>query len=259
MPPHVRRLPPLARPPTYDPASLRARFLPFPLTPPPGSTSMSWNTVLEKFARLPRPERELPEGVWAASDSRTLTIFDGYEKAKYHMLVLPRDPFLLDDAGTTVPSRVLTSLSALLASPHALPVLQALRNAGEEVAEMIRDEMEKSEGWSWEVRMGFHAVESMRHVHLHVISSDMISPKLKQKKHWNSFHPTLGYFLHLEDVIRGVEAGGYHLDPPKSYESLLTGPLVSQYPPYATFANLPKLKVHLEEEWERAGRRARVA
>ncbi|BGP48259.1 aprataxin-like protein [Rhodotorula kratochvilovae] len=247
MPPRAR-LPPLARPhaapppPIYDRTSLRARFLPFPLAPsgsPSSRPAMSWNAVLESYARLRRPERELPEGVWVANDERTLTIFDGYEKAKYHMLVLPRDPFPpAEDAGGTVPSRALTSLSSLLASPHALPVLQALRTAGEEVAEMIRDEMEKTEGWSWDVRMGFHAVESMRH--------------------WNSFHPTLGYFLHLEDVIGGVEEGGYELDPPKAYESLLSAPLTSHYPPYATFANLPKLKVHLQEEWEKAGRRARA-
>jgi hypothetical protein len=64
-----------------------------------------------------------------------------------------------------------------------------------------------------------------RQVHLHVISSDLISPKLKNKKyarflrfedfsltassgrHYNSFHPKLGFFLHLEDVLEQVEAG----------------------------------------------------
>ena len=71
---------------------------------------------------------------------------------------------------------------------------------------MIRDEMEKEYGWSWGVQAGFHAVsvetsgkttsqrslnrrsppaqvESMRHVHLHVISTDFLSPKLKNKKY----------------------------------------------------------------------------
>lgn len=80
---------------------------------------------------------------------------------------------------------------------------------------------------------GFPGVR--RHVHLHVISSDMISPKLKNKKcaaasrvqrgnlkcteltlddarrHWNSFHPTLGYFLHIGDVINDVEGGSLEL------------------------------------------------
>lgn len=46
----------------------------------------------------------------------------------------------------------------------------------------IEDEMRKNEGWTWPTQVGFHASESMRHVHLHVISTDFISPKLKNKK-----------------------------------------------------------------------------
>lgn len=39
-----------------------------------------------------------------------------------------------------------------------------------------------------------------RHLHLHVISSDLISPSLKTKKHYNSFNPKLGFFIPLEDA-----------------------------------------------------------
>ncbi|BGP24857.1 forkhead-associated domain histidine triad-like protein [Rhodotorula toruloides] len=213
-----------------------------------------WDRVLEDYARLKRPERELPPGVWVTSDEKTLTIFDGYEKAKYHLLIMPRVPFPLV-SGETVPASHLLNLASLLKSPHALEVLKALELQAEEVKEMIRDEMEKEEGWSWDVRIGFHAVESMRHVHLHVISSDMISPKLKNKKHWNSFHPTLGYFLHLSDVIRGVENDGYVLDSRASYGALLKEPLVSTYPPYETLKNIPELQRHLQREWEKEHRK----
>lgn len=41
----------------------------------------------------------------------------------------------------------------------------------------------------------------MDHIHLHIISSDLVSEKLKNKKHYNSFHPSLGFFLHLDDVL----------------------------------------------------------
>jgi hypothetical protein len=40
-----------------------------------------------------------------------------------------------------------------------------------------------------------------RHLHLHVLSNDLRSEKLKHKKHYNSFHPNLGFFLHLHDVL----------------------------------------------------------
>ncbi|GAA5958784.1 hypothetical protein JCM8115_000352 [Rhodotorula mucilaginosa] len=215
---------------------------------------MSWNKVLEDYARLKKPERELPPGVFVAATRKTTTIFDGFEKAKFHLLILPREPFELE-GGSTLSGPALSSLSQLLKSPYALQVLKELQSQAEEVKDMIRDEMEKEYGWSWGVQAGFHAVESMRHVHVHVISTDFLSPKLKNKKHWNSFHPTLGYFLHLSDVIAAVEASKNPLRDPKHYEALLKTDLVSTYPPHASFATLPKLKEHLESEWEKEGQR----
>lgn len=100
----------------------------------------------------------------------------------------------------------------------------------------IQSQMMEQDGFEWEVQIGFHADESMsaslfshpivadmdtEHVHLHVISSDMISPKLKNKKHYNSFHPTLGFFLNLEDLIEQAKAGPIslvHLAPIEVYD-----------------------------------------
>jgi len=45
-----------------------------------------------------------------------------------------------------------------------------------------------------------------RHIHLHVISSDRISPALKTKKHYNSFRTDLGFFVHLADVEEWIES-----------------------------------------------------
>jgi hypothetical protein len=45
-----------------------------------------------------------------------------------------------------------------------------------------------------------------RHIHLHVISSDRISPALKTKKHYNSFRTDLGFFVHLSDVEEWIES-----------------------------------------------------
>ena len=44
-----------------------------------------------------------------------------------------------------------------------------------------------------------------RHIHLHIISSDLDSPSLKSKKHFNSFHPELGFFIPLDQVIRNIK------------------------------------------------------
>ncbi|GAA5916658.1 DNA 5'-adenosine monophosphate hydrolase [Sporobolomyces salmoneus] len=217
---------------------------------------MSWNAVLSSYAKMKDPERELPAGVLLNVNSETLTIFDGYEKAKYHFLVLPRDPFPVEEGEKPIPSSLLDSLSTLLKSPQKLKVLKALEKQANTVKAMIQDEMRKEHGFVWNVNIGFHAVESMKHVHLHVISSDMISDRLKNKKHWNSFHPELGFFLHLSDVIAGVESKTFALKSTPQYESILKQDLKSIYPPYKTFKNLPELKKHLIEEFEKQKKRA---
>lgn len=44
------------------------------------------------------------------------------------------------------------------------------------------------------------------HIHCHVISTDLVSPFLKVKKHYNSFHPKLGFFLHMDEVLSWFDA-----------------------------------------------------
>jgi hypothetical protein len=55
-----------------------------------------------------------------------------------------------------------------------------------------------------------------RHLHLHVLSKDLISPYLKNKKHYNSFSPTLGFFLHLSTVREWLESTFSPLPSPLS-------------------------------------------
>ena len=54
-------------------------------------------------------------------------------------------------------------------------------------------------------RYGFHAVPSMNHLHMHVISQDFDSPCLKHKKHWNSFTTT--FFVPLEELKIAITKG----------------------------------------------------
>lgn len=44
-----------------------------------------------------------------------------------------------------------------------------------------------SGGRSIPIRIGFHAIPSLRLLHLHLISADLLAPALKKKHHWNSF------------------------------------------------------------------------
>lgn len=61
--------------------------------PPPSFATMApWSAALTRYAQTPDPSKLAPTEVlhW---DDQTITIHDGFEKAKYHFLVLPRIPF----------------------------------------------------------------------------------------------------------------------------------------------------------------------
>lgn len=62
-----------------------------------------------------------------------------------------------------------------------------------------------------------------RHVHLHVISEDRISPSYKTKKHHNSFRPDLGFFITIMEVQRWLQQDKHYL-----YDRIDVSPLPSR-------------------------------
>jgi aprataxin len=59
------------------------------------------------------------------------------------------------------------------------------------------EEIPAGRDWEKEVIVGLHAVPSMNHLHIHVISVDRFSPCVKHRKHYNSF--ATGFFVPLDD------------------------------------------------------------
>jgi aprataxin len=91
-----------------------------------------------------------------------IVITDKYPKAKIHYLILPHDN--------------INSIYKLNSSHLSL-----LEEFNELYKELV------SEHKCSVLRAGFHAVPCMQRMHMHVISTDMNSPCLKTKIHWNSF------------------------------------------------------------------------
>ncbi len=116
------------------------------------------------------------------------------------------------------------------------------------------------------------------HLHLHVISCDFHNETLKTKKHFNSFHPKHGFFLHYDDVMSWFDATPSFfkdvrfiihilLSPthkqltspshpqkisslrPSNYEHLLKLNLSCHLCPQS-FRNMPLLKAHLEAHFK---------
>ncbi|PON30201.1 aprataxin [Trichoderma gamsii] len=68
--------------------------------------------------------------------------------------------------------------------------------------------------WAAEIKCGVHAVPSMGHLHIHVLSRDMHSPAMKHRKHYNSFNtPFLvdvaDFPLESDDLRRGPREEGF--------------------------------------------------
>jgi len=164
---------------------------------------MSWQNALLNMAKVSNPKL-LGRTVHLAHNTETITVFDGYPKSKYHFLLLPRLPCVIPGADLT--GQELNSITDLFKSASPLPVLKCLQQAAKEVVEMIQLEMDAEYGFRWPINRGFHADESMRHLHLHIISNDLLGDRLKTKQHFLSFTDPQ-YFLDLDELIQQLEEG----------------------------------------------------
>ncbi|XP_074655094.1 aprataxin-like [Tubulanus polymorphus] len=153
-----------------------------------------------------------------SEDEQIVIIKDKYPKAKYHFLVMPR--------------MSIANLKSLK-SEH----LKLLKHMHKEAKALIdRTDPEA------DFQIGYHAIPSMSHVHLHVISKDFDSPCLKTKKHWNSF--TTDYFLDSEAVMKMIETDGKVTVDTSTQEKLLKEPLRC-HKCRKEMKNMPTLKSHI--------------
>ncbi|XP_028833200.1 aprataxin isoform X2 [Denticeps clupeoides] len=153
-------------------------------------------------------------------DERVVVIQDKYPKARHHWLVLPWES--------------ISSLKALQAEHRDL--LVHMQNVGNKMVQQCPDASRLH------FRLGYHAIPSMSHVHLHVISQDFDSPCLKNKKHWNSF--TTDYFIESQDVIEMLERTG-NVSVKEGMAELLKLPLRCHVC-HKEQSTIPKLKEHLK-------------
>ncbi len=198
-----------------------------------------WAQPLAQLAQ--HPERLLASEPSAHVDAQVALLPDKYPKARHHVLVVARDPGLAsvyDLRREHVPllrhmmqvaQRWVRDTAADPGSQHGAAAAAASSGAG---APGGTDQgAEGAEGAGLQAGpglteqdfvMGFHSVPSMRQLHMHVLSRDMDSPALKNKKHWNSF--TTGFFLPAQQVLQQLErSGGVEGADLEAAEALLKG------------------------------------
>mmetsp|Transcript_127216 Transcript_127216/g.341382 ORF Transcript_127216/g.341382 Transcript_127216/m.341382 type:complete len:238 (+) Transcript_127216:128-841(+) len=137
----------------------------------------------DALARLEGGDRGVLEHV-AHCTEEFAAIYDGYPKSQVHLLAVPR--LRLDGPQD-------------LTAEH----LPLLRRLAEYVAWLLRELSAQRPELTW--RQGVHAMPSLRQLHVHVISQDFRSPRLKNKKHYNSFQPP--FLVPLQDLVSALEGG----------------------------------------------------
>ncbi|KAI0362144.1 hypothetical protein OH77DRAFT_1441395 [Trametes cingulata] len=211
---------------------------------------MAHITILRTYAMM--DPVQIPDSVKLCYSDTSVTIHDKWPKGMYHELVLPliRPPLRPEN---------LRDLRSLLMLPReeAKAILVGLRRDALEAKKLIEEEMVRQHGFSWGMQIGFHALPSVEHLHLHIVSSDFLGEGFKTKRHCNSFHPRLGFFLDIDEVIRwfdpDIEPTWFAMKASlekKEYEDLLRG---SMSCPHCDepFKTMPKMHKHLLDVFDK--------
>ncbi|OAA64637.1 histidine triad nucleotide-binding protein [Niveomyces insectorum RCEF 264] len=153
-----------------------------------------------------------------------VAVHDKFPKSAVHCLLLPRDPAVsrqhpvallnrTDPDGVLLRQRICAEAAKL----QAIVAAELRRRFGRfSAADAAREAVLRGEGddnkdgnddtaailppgrdWSQEVLVGVHARPSMNHLHVHVLSRDMHSARLRNRKHYNSF--TTPFLVRLEE------------------------------------------------------------
>eukprot|EP00903_Cladosiphon_okamuranus_P008221 g7914.t1 len=162
--------------------------------PAKGGPGVFWKLALVQYLkdrdgpRSPEMQNEV-----FYEDDQCLVIYDGYPKARFHLLLLPKPKFL-----------DVKEPKDLRRDQH-LSRLRQLHATGTEIAEAL------SQQGAGVVRCGYHGIPSLQPLHLHIISQDFDSVRIKKLRHYNSF--TTGFFAEACWVeARLQERGSLQLD-----------------------------------------------
>uniref|UniRef100_A0A7S4M079 BRCT domain-containing protein n=1 Tax=Guillardia theta TaxID=55529 RepID=A0A7S4M079_GUITH len=156
-------------------------------------------------------------------DKRCVVIYDGFPKARYHSLVLPKEKIM--------------SIHDLKRSN-----LEVLRHMHEIAVKLTKHLRQDSGCEELSFRIGYHSIPSLKLLHLHVISTDFDSPCLKNKKHWNSFQPP--FFIDSGMLMEDLERNGKISINKEQALQWLKDDMIS-HRTEEKMKNIPALKDHL--------------
>ncbi|KAJ5560958.1 Aprataxin-like protein [Penicillium sp. DV-2018c] len=158
---------------------------------------------------IKKPESYGPDVV-AYHNEDFVVIYDMFPKSSLHLLLLPRDesktrlhPFdAFEDREflwkvKTEARNLRTLVAGELRRKYGKDSEQEQARQAALGVDPPGHELPLGRDWEKEVMIGVHAVPSMNHLHVHVLSVDRYSDRLKHRKHYNSF--STPFFVPIED------------------------------------------------------------
>ena len=127
-------------------------------------TFMVFNrSIFCQLAKHHSPEK-LPPNVYFSHTKFSVTIFDAYPKAEYHLLIIPR--ISRDETDKVRTAENLISLKKLFSVPgtdrrEIRDFLTLLKEDADSLREELEEDMRIRRGFVWKLNFGFHAVQSM--------------------------------------------------------------------------------------------------
>mmetsp|Transcript_30582 Transcript_30582/g.49490 ORF Transcript_30582/g.49490 Transcript_30582/m.49490 type:complete len:997 (-) Transcript_30582:353-3343(-) len=176
-----------------------------------------WDEAIDEVAR--HPDKNAKNIFWRDKD--VIVMYDAFPKARNHLMVIPADP--------------ITGFEGL--KKEHLPLLEKIEQVGKWIARMLQED---DPGLTF--RIGYHAIPSLKHLHMHIISQDFESDALKTKEHYNSF--TSGFFIDSSELIKILREQGRVSFDENKYGAMKKQALKC-FRCGIVPANMPKLKAHL--------------
>ena len=209
-------------------------------------------------AYIASPESFPSSRVISASD-KFVVINDLYPKSSVHLLLLPRDPaktllhpykafedaeFLAEVREEVRKLRVLVAKELRRRYGRFSTMDKAREDAMDADPTTAEEDLPPGRDWSKDVMSGVHAHPSMNNLHVHVISVDRESDRMRHRKHYNSF--ATPFFVPLEDFPLDLDDKRRH----PGREGYLDSDLKC-WKCGKNFRNkFSRLKEHLTEEFE---------
>ncbi|EDO16540.1 hypothetical protein Kpol_1064p21 [Vanderwaltozyma polyspora DSM 70294] len=181
-------------------------------------------------------------------DEKVVIITDKFAKSEYHLLVLPRNPFLTKEHPTIA---LQESVKDKLDKYIAIAQDHIYKSYSDKYSLLVGskwfkddEEYRNKEKFITEfINVGVHSVPSMSNLHIHVITKDFHSSKMKHKKHYNSFNTE--FFVNWDKLpLKEIPDASY-----MEKEVIAKSDLICSYCSKNFKNKFSLLKQHLDEEF----------